>query len=191
MSGFEIPIALAIAGGATSAVGAAQQNRAVKRSQDAARKNAEITRKQLGDAADLEVRKNQQESGRVRGRLRTAAAESGLEFTGSYDTLERQAAIDEATNLAIINQNEYNQTMRIYSGLESELASLQSRSQNVLLSSVSGAISGASTGLSIKNALGTGGGGDSPLDVPDPSTTVGGSGGLPSFAPNFDATRLA
>ena len=190
MSGFEIPIALAVAGAATSAAGAAQQNRAVKKSMDAAAKNAEVTRKQLGDATMLDIKKTQQESGRVRGRLRTAAAESGVDFTGSYASFDRQALIDEATNLAIIRQNEYNQTLRINSGLAAEFASLESRGQNALLSGIQGAISGASTGLSIQNAIGTGDGA-SPADIPDPTTTVGGSGGLPSFAPTFDGTRLA
>jgi hypothetical protein len=189
MSGFEIPIALAVAGGAASAVSAVQQNRAVKKSMRVAEKNAKITRQQLGDAAELERRKSLQEAGRIRGRLRTSAAESGLDFTGAYTALERQAAIDEATNRAIIDQNEYNQGLRIASGLEADLASLASRGQNTILSFVQGGISGASTGLAIQSGI-KGLQSIEPTTAP-PVTTVGGSGGLPSFSPDFDATRLA
>jgi hypothetical protein len=189
MSGFEIPVALAIAGGAASTVSATQQNRAIKKSMRAAEKNAEITRKQLGDAAELERRKLLQEAGQIRGRLRTSAAESGLAFTGAYAALERQAAIDEATNRAIIDQNEYNQTLRLYSGLEADLASLASRGQNALLSLIQGGLTGASTGLAIQTGINNIEAANA--NVAQPATTIGGSGGLPSFSPAYEATRLA
>lgn len=170
-----IPLAIAQAG--IAGYGAVQQNQATKRSARAAREGAAVQSEQLSDAADLERRKRETEAHLVRSRLRVIAAEAGLGFEGSFADLERQADIDEQTNLAIIDQNLYNQRRRVASGLEADLSTLSGRLTNPLLSAFQGGLSGATTGLQIASAFPGGFGGGTPGAYDIQGSYTGSSGG--------------
>lgn len=135
-------------------VGAQQQNKAIKRAAAANSRAAEVKSKQVNDAARVERFKRINEANMVRGRLRVAGSASG---GGQFASLLRQAQYDETINQQILDQNTYNELLAVRSGLDANLASLQSQMQSPILSGFIGAIQGASTGLQIGsgiNALG-------------------------------------
>lgn len=159
MSFAYIAVSFAVIGAATSVYGANAQNQAVKKSMRSAKKAAEVQQKQLQDQADLERRKLRNEAERVRGTLRVQGAESGFEFDGTYDALERQANIDEAINGIVLKQNLRNEQAAAASNLAVQLDQIAQRGQNVLLAGITGAMEGAQTGLAIGGAFSGGGGG--------------------------------
>lgn len=148
-----ITLAAAAASAGTAASGALSKNKAVKNSQESARRAAIAQRGQIEDAASLERLKRKRESDRIRGRLAVVGAASGVDPTGSYADLERQVGFDEDLNLDIIETNRRNQTARVESGLAADLASIGAQRRNVLLDAFSGGAQGVSTGLSLYNAL--------------------------------------
>lgn len=135
-------------GAAGSAAQASSQNRAARRSAAAAREGAKVQSKQLAEAADLERRKYQRERDRIIGRLRVTAADAGG-FAGAFDDLVAQAEIDTAINEAIIDRNFTHQKRRVASGLNADLATISAHTQNALLATLSGSLSGLASGLQI------------------------------------------
>ncbi len=176
-----VAIGLAVASAAASTYGAIEQNQAVSRQKKAARQAADVQKKQLIDQASVEQFKRKNQAEQVLGRLRVSAAEAGVDFSGSYGQLETQAQIDQAINNAIAQRSLDNNTRRVQSDLQSALAGLASHEQNVILSSFQGAIQGASTGLSIGSGIEGLSGAAAAPKLNDPVTSVGGSGGLPSY----------
>lgn len=167
------PITIAVAVGGllagTSAVQASQQNKAIKKAEGAQRRSAAVQTKQLEDAASLEREKRIMEQRRINSRLRVAAGESGLSLgTGTSMALQNQTMADLDRNLGLIDQNLRNQTLRVQSGADANIASLQSSRQNMLLSGISGGLDGALTGLQIGGAIDTA---LSP-EQPQPDTTA-------------------
>lgn len=153
---------------ATSAVQASQQNDAAKDAEKAQRRAAATQTKQLEDAATVEREKRIQEQRRISARLRVAAGESGLSLgSGTSLALQNQTESDLDRNLGLIDQNLENQSLRVQSGAEANIASLQSSLQNPLLSGFSGGLGGASTGLQIGGALQT-----ATTPPPDPNTSA-------------------
>lgn len=154
-------ISLAIASMATSAYSASQQNKSIQASMDAQAQSANTQQSQLAAQAGVERKKRQQESAQIEGRLRVAAGEAGTNIdSGSYQALVRQNDYDLAYNEQILNQNYDNQIALVRSGADANFASLQSQSQNVMISGFQGALSGLSTGLSIANGISNAKGGE-------------------------------
>jgi len=153
----ELALGLAAAGAAASAgtsiIGSQAKNKAVKESQDNARKAALEQRKQIEEAAALEKFKRRRESDQIRGRLATVGAASGADPAGSYAVLDNQVTTNEAINFDIIDRNRTNQINRVASGLDAQLSELGSRRTNSILNAFTAGISGAATGLSVYNAL--------------------------------------
>lgn len=191
-----IPIALAVVSAATSAVGAIQQNNAIKKSIASAKKAQQVQQRQIEDQASIETTKARNQTEQVLGRLRISSAEAGVGFSGSYDALQRQSFYDSAINQNIIDRNAYNSTLRSQSEFQATATRLASSYQNIFLSTINGAISGAKTGLSISNGIGNLGGGGGSEDI-QPLANIGGSGdnALPSLATDngvigFGGTRI-
>lgn len=151
-----IAIAAAGAGAGLSFVQAQQQNRAIKKAEEATRRSADVQSRQTNDQASVERQKRLNENAQVKARLSLLAGETGLQ-TGDYSGLFQQAGTDLTTNLDILNQNLRNQLDLISSGRDANLAELGARKQNAFLSTLSGGLSGLQTGLSIaslSNSLG-------------------------------------
>lgn len=160
----------AASAGAT-AYTARQQNKAAKRAMLSAQQAAALTGKQVSKSAALEQQKNRIRSQQVIGRLRVAAAESGLAEDGSFLDLIEQADIDTAINTAVIEENRKNQLLRVQSGLEADFAQLSSRIVSPILAGFQGGLSGAQSGLAIGGAIG--GSGSYSKNYIDASRTTG------------------
>lgn len=172
-------VTLAAAGASTflTIEQARAQNKAIQRSMNSQAQAAGIQQEQLVEQAAVERRRIQNQTQQIEGRLRVAAGESGVGLGGSMEALGRQAQIDQATNLAILDSNLDNQQQRVQSGLEANLASLSAQTQNPLLAGLVGGINGLQTGLSIGNAFTQN---ERLANTPEPQLnqayTIGGSG---------------
>lgn len=154
------PVTAAVAIGGllagTSVFQAREQNKAIEKAEGAQRRAASVQTKQLEDAAAVEREKRIMEQRRISARLRVAAGESGLSLgSGTSLALQNQTVADLDRNLGILDQNLRNETLRVQSGAEANIASLQSSVQNPLLSGVTGGLGGALTGLAIGGAIQT------------------------------------
>lgn len=152
MAGVVAPLGLAI-GAATSAVGAAQQNKAIARSQRSTVNAATVQQNQLAQSAANEKRKRLSEVRAIEGRLRVVAADAGVGIGGSYEALLRQNDIDTATNIRIIEQNYTNGVARIQSGASADLDRLAASTRNPILDTFTGALQGLQSGLAIAGGL--------------------------------------
>lgn len=174
--------ALLIAGTSAmlSATAAAQQNQAIKKSMAATRQATRIQGRQVDQAAMLERKKATIASEKARGRIRVAAAASGMSVPDStYESILIQNEVDNAINQNVIEQNRRNQMARVMSSGEANLAQLASQMQSVFMSTFQGGLSGLAAGMAISPAGGSVPGADTPV------TNIGGSGGLPSGGLTF------
>lgn len=146
-------IGTAAFGTATSAQAARRRNDAIERSMASQSRSAAVRQRQVAEQAAVERQKEIDAAHRIRGRLRVAAGEAGVGLGGSYAALMRQADTDAATNVDIINRNENAQQTQLRSGLEANLSTLSSRTQNPLIAGLSGGLSGLQTGLSIGGGI--------------------------------------
>ena len=129
------------------------QNAAIRNAQASQGRAAAVQQEQLVEQAAVERRRIQNQTQQIEGRLRVAAGESGVGLGGSIEALGRQAQIDQATNLAILDSNLDNEQRRVQSGLEANLASLAAGQQNPLLAGLMGGLGGLQTGLSIASGI--------------------------------------
>lgn len=143
----------AVTGAGVGIQQAQAKNRAVKRSLAAAQQAAAVQGTQVSRAAALEQEKNRLRSEQILGRLRVAAAESGLDDTGSFENLYRQADVDAALNSAIIKQNRNDQLARVASGYQADIVSIGSQAVNPILAAFTSGIGGLQTGLAIGGAV--------------------------------------
>lgn len=140
-----ITLASAAAGG----VSAQRQAKSARGSKRAAERAASVQRKQLRDQAAIEAEKRAREADDVRGRLAILRAASGTGVGGQFEALSRQADVDEAMNLAILDQNAANATDLVNSRLGVDFAQIGAGVQNPLLATVLSGLGGLQTGLSI------------------------------------------
>jgi hypothetical protein len=155
-----ILIATTVAGAATSAAASAQKNRAVARSQRAAKTAAYANVEQVDRRAQLEERRVEASRNRILAAVRARAAEAGGDTsTGSYAALARQTEYDAGLNTAIVRENNRLQRLSVLSGADANIVNLEGQRENALLSAFGGGVGGFSTGLSINNAIGSMGGG--------------------------------
>lgn len=145
------PIALAVVGAATSVAQAQANNRAVRRSMEAAARGAEEQSRQVVDQSEVEAMKRRNEADMIRARLRVAGADAGI--GDAIGGLMSQANYDEALNREILDRNTVNQQRLIHSGLQADLAALKGRAVNAVLAGISGGLSGATTGLQISSLV--------------------------------------
>lgn len=147
-----LAIGSAALGATTSAMGAASQNKAIKKSMESQTQAAKIQQQQVADQAAIEREKNFRAMQQIQGRIRVSAGEAGATTGGSFNALSQQAFNDQSLNNAILMRNMTNQQAAIAAGLQANLASLSSQHQSPILSGLTGGLSGFSTGLSIGNA---------------------------------------
>ncbi len=149
-----LAVGLAAAGAGTSVMAARSQNKAIEQQMDAQAKAAGIQQQQLTQQAAVEQTQREREADAIRGRIRVANAESGFGTGGgTFGALMQQADFDEAFNLQILDNNLSNNLAAVKTGADANLASLESKTQNVLLQGITGAIGGASTGLSLGQGI--------------------------------------
>lgn len=153
-------IALAVASAAAAGGGALANNSAVKRSERAAVKSAQVERNQLASQAVLERTKRALDLDRARGRLRVLAADAGQSLDGSFGLLMDQAVLDYQLNQRIADANYASQGARLQSGLEAQFAALSGQKQSPLFAALQGGVQGAMAGHAIDGFFGSGGGGD-------------------------------
>jgi hypothetical protein len=150
----EAAVPLAIVSGGTQLFGAVSRNRSLARSARSARDAANIQVRQVDAAAALEQRKRAIDTARQRASLRVLAAESGLDFSGSFADVDRSQQEADIVDRQIIETNRVNQRQAILSGLNATLAERASEMVNPLLSAFQGSLSGYQTGLQIEGAQG-------------------------------------
>lgn len=151
-----VPAALAIGGtlfgGATSAMQARSQNRAISRAASSQQNAARTQAQQLSNQSSVEKLRRQREAAQIRGRLRVAAGEAGVGLGGTTAALMRQADSDEQLNVNMIDQNTRNQLARINTGLAANVTSLSSQIRSPILDAFAGGVGGFQTGLSLGQA---------------------------------------
>lgn len=135
--------------GAMSYINAENQNSSAKKQAEATNKATEAQQKQLVEQAALEKQKRVSEAQQIRSKLRVASGESGVALASA----ERQAGFDLSLNLNVLNDNLENQLALVRSQGQADLAALEGRYQNTLLSTLTGGLQGAATGLAITNAV--------------------------------------
>ena len=143
-----LSIAGAVIGGVASYSQAKAQNAATRASMQSSRESAAVQQKQLLEQTSAERRKRIVESQQTTGRLRAAAAEAGG-LSGSFLALTQQNAFDTQLNDQNLLTSYANNSERIRTGLNADLASLSSRQQNLLLSTFMGTAQGTSAGLGL------------------------------------------
>jgi len=127
-----------------------QANRSRRRSEQSARRAAEVRTRQLNDQGSAEREKRIREGARIRARIRAAASESGFDpNSGVYEDLIGLNDFETAYNLDILQRNVVANQALVASGLDANLAELDARRSPALLRLLSGTISGAGTGLSL------------------------------------------
>ena len=155
--GIETALALSIGGlalGAGQSVySAIQQNDAAKKTKEASGRAATVQSQQVKSAADLERLKTLRRSAQIRGRLRLAAGEAGLDEGSSLDALTQQNELDTGLNLGVIQENTTNRQNLIGSELSVQLARLSGTYRNALLSGFEGGLGGAQQGLQLGSSL--------------------------------------
>lgn len=151
MTGAEIPLAIGLGGlqGGMGLYGASQANKGARRSARAAGAAAQVEADQTSRAAALERYKRRREAEMVRGRIRTLSSTAGTGVGGSVAATLRQADLDAATESAVIAENERAGLDRISSELTATEIALGNQTRSVLLSGLTMAMSGISTGLSL------------------------------------------
>lgn len=152
-AGAAFPIVGGAIGAGLAIDSANRQNDAIARSMRSSVSSGRATMDQLAEAAAQKRQQRVREAQRVSGRIRAALADSGTGFGGSAGDLEAQAAIDAGTDLSAISANYSAEALRVRSGVAANLQSLEAQTQNPLLAGLGGALSGASTGLSLLNAV--------------------------------------
>lgn len=130
---------------------AQRQNRATRKAVNLQQQAAIRQKRQVNDAAALEMEKRRAEAARIRALLRVTSGDEGE--GGSFDALIRQADYDESLNKSIIETNRRNQISAVASGAEANILNLSSRMSNALLDSLTAGIGGFSTGLQIGGAV--------------------------------------
>lgn len=144
-----IAIGTAVAGASTSAVAAIQQNRAVKKTQEATRRANAVEQRQIRAQAEQVRRERERESARVRGLLRVRGAAAGTGDGSSFEDLILAEDTALTEDLFTIDQNLVNLLARSRSGLDVDLSELASRRRNAVLDSIGGGIQGGQAGLQI------------------------------------------
>lgn len=147
--------ALVLGGGLAAAQGglsygqARAQNTAIRRSMSVTQHSSQVEGEQIDAAARVEQQKRQNEAGQILGHIRVATAANGTGVGGTYNALQQQAAYDEATNTWIAEQNRRNEQARLVSQTTAALTELSNRHVNTALATLTGGLSGASTGLNL------------------------------------------
>lgn len=137
-------LVIAAATAAVSGAGAIEQNRQANKREDAAKKAADVQTKQLRDQAQLEASKRSREARLIRGAILARDSVAG-------DALLNQVDADLGLNLDILGKNLNNSLGRVTSGLDADLASIQT--VNPLLSSFTGGLQGFGAGVGIGSAF--------------------------------------
>lgn len=149
------PAALAI-GGAQAVAGGVQasaRNRGLRRAAGSARESAQSEIDQTSRAAALQKLKRRQEAAAIRGRLRVLGSSAGTGVGGSVDATFRQADLDEALSLAVIDENRRNAIVRANSRLRAQLVGLDNQRQSVAASALGAGLSGFTTGLQLAQSF--------------------------------------
>lgn len=149
-----LPLAIggSVFGAATSVLGAQSQNDAARKSMRSVNRALTTQTQQTQASAALERAKRINEARRIRGRLTVAAGDMGTTIA-SLGNLDRQIDADSLLDQAIISTNERNQIAAIRSAAQAQMVELAARQRNLVLSGLSGALQGASTGLSIGGGI--------------------------------------
>lgn len=145
------PAALALGGAQAigGAVTTSARNRGLRRAAGSARSAAQTEIDQTARSAEIEKRKRRQEAATIRARLRVLGSAAGTGVGGSVDAVFRQADLDEALSLAVIEENRNAEIARINSGLNARLVGLDNQRQSVLGSALTAGFSGLTTGLTL------------------------------------------
>jgi hypothetical protein len=142
------------ASASAAAYGAYSQNQNIKNAKKAAKDAAAINTRQLDEQAAVERMKREQESQRIKAAIRVASTAAGAGFEqSSYSALVTQTEFDRTLNTAIADRSVDNNRARLASGLNANLAELDSRRQNLLISTFMGGIQGAQAGFGVSQGI--------------------------------------
>lgn len=155
--GFD-PISLAIGTAAVGAISGGVQasaaNRAAKRGYRAEQRSALLQTDEVARQAEIDRLARRQEADRVRALIQVSAAERGVGTGGTVADITNSESYQAALNQYSIDRSQQYNNERIIAGYQSNVASIKSRTQSVMLNAILGGAQGFSTGLSIGNNIG-------------------------------------
>lgn len=157
----ETMLAISAATAAASAAAAQQSAQAQRTAQNktadaqrlAARNAAEANTRQADLKASSDRRNAISQTQKISGRIRTAAAESGVGLSGSFENLDNQAAIDGGNSLRNLDLSHSFTRQSIQSGLDVSLAEIVNQPRSVTMDTIQGGIGGLTTGIQIGSAV--------------------------------------
>lgn len=141
-----------VAGAGIGLAGQREQSRNARRSAASARTSAQTQLDQTSDQASLERLKLRRARRRAEGRLAVTAADAGVGTGETFDALLGDLDNEAAINERIIDVNLTNNRRALESGLRSTVQRLEASVPNAFLSTLTGALGGFNTGLSILTA---------------------------------------
>lgn len=143
----------AVFGGATSVLGATQQNKSLDSSARSATQAERVQLQQFSNVSAVERAARLRDAKQIEGRIRARAGERGAGITGGDVATLNQNAIDTARNNAIAGANLTASARHTQTRTDAILTSLQSQVQSPILAGINGALGGAAAGLSLGESL--------------------------------------
>lgn len=149
------PLAIGFAGltAGLSLFGAIESNRAVQRSMNSASAAFGAQAGQINASAEQQLFQNRRAREASIGRIATALAASGGLGGQTEANLRIQATSDAARNATNIRDNRSAQFAAAQSEYNAQIAALRSRSQQPILSAITGGLGGFGQGLGILQGL--------------------------------------
>lgn len=155
-------IGTTVAGAAQAQDASRRQNNAAGKAKRAANEAAKVKADQLAEERRVNRENRIREARQLRARIKIAASQGGFALGGTFDQLQQQNDADLERGLRILDSNLTSNINAVQSGLRSRTAQIDGQRRNAGLDIFSGALSGASAGLSIGVGAGqlglTGGG---------------------------------
>lgn len=149
--------ALAIGGAAlgttTSVIGAAQQNKALKRAGQSQNESARVQAGQVASQGLAERSQNRRTADMIAARARVLSIAAGGTGGDTAADLDRTILFDSARNSEISRRNEAARIAAIRSGNSASIAQIRSQTRSMILDSIVGGLQGLSTGLGLGQGL--------------------------------------
>lgn len=151
-AGGGIPLVSAIGGGVIAGQQARERNKAIEKSQQTVGTQFREQQRQIGQRAAIHRLAITRQQHRLIGRIRVAGSQAGT-TGGSTLSLIRQADFDAELNRTISDISSRNLVEAARHRFFAQIQSLAGGIVNPTLAGLSGALGGASTGLSIQGAV--------------------------------------
>ena len=142
----------ALLGGALSIGQASQRNDSIRKQAGNAEAAAQLQAQQLAERRAQQLDQNKREAAALRGRLLASAAARGASGVGTSTDAFGTSILGSLSNANRVTEKNYgNALQQVRLGTQSSIDQLFANYQSPVLSGLTGALGGASTGLQVSN----------------------------------------